>query len=101
MFSEGDFERANSDLDEDDASYYVEEEVTDEEATEKQKQDIRSQREADGEDPDDSDDSVGFYMPSIIAKTSSPGKSKPKAEKVTKKVRTKKKKTTSNKKPPR
>ena len=62
MFSEGDFERANSDLDEDDASYYVEEEVTDEEATEKQKQDIRSQREADGEDPDDSDDSVGCQL---------------------------------------
>ena len=39
MLSEADFERANTDIEDndDDQSYYVEEEVTDEEAMEKQK----------------------------------------------------------------
>ena len=50
-------------------------------------------------DSDDSD--MGFYMPSIIAKGSSPAKPKVKPEKITKKVVRKKKKSTSNKKPPR
>lgn len=100
MFSEVDFERANSDMDEDDASYYVEEEVTDEEAMEKQRQEIRSQREADGEDPDETDDSIG-YMPSLLQKSGSAQKSKPKLQKITKKVTVKKKKPTSTKKPPR
>lgn len=59
ILSEADFERANTDIeDNDDESYYVEEEVTDEEAMSKQKQDN------DNVDSDDSD--MGFYMPSII-----------------------------------
>ena len=72
---------------------------------EKQKADLKKERgDDDDEDSDDSD--MGFYMPSIIAKTgSSPGKkdsgSKPKLEKITKKIRIKKKKPSSNKKPPR
>ena len=38
MFSEVDFERAHSDIEEDDQSYYVEEDVTDDEAMEKARQ---------------------------------------------------------------
>lgn len=93
ILSEADFERANTDIeDNDDESYYEEEEVTDEEAMEKQKKENAT-------DSDDSD--MGFYMPSIIQKTGdTPPRSK-KQEKITKKVSKKKKKTTSSKKPPR
>ena len=68
MLSDVDFERANTDIEDndDDQSYYIEEEVTDEEAMEKQRKELGE----DG-DEDDSDDSIGGYMPSIIAKGSS------------------------------
>lgn len=107
MLSDVDFERAVTDIEdeaEDDQSYYVEEEVTDEEAMEKQKQDLKKEK-GDDDDGDSDDSDMGFYMPSIIAKTgSSPSKkdsSKPKLEKITKTIRVKKKKPSTSKKPPR
>ena len=107
MLSDVDFERAVTDIEdeEDDQSYYIEEEVTDEEAMEKQKADLKKER-GDDEDEDSDDSDMGFYMPSIIAKTgSSPTKkdsgSKSKLEKITKTIRIKKKKPSSSKKPPR
>ena len=99
MFSEADFERDHSDIDvPDEESYYVEEEVTDDEAMEAQRQSQRNH------DPDatGSDDSVGFYMPSIIQKSgATPEKPKKQLQKITKKVMKKKKKPESTKKPPR
>mmetsp|Transcript_73 Transcript_73/g.138 ORF Transcript_73/g.138 Transcript_73/m.138 type:complete len:100 (+) Transcript_73:1606-1905(+) len=98
--SDVDFERANTDIEdnEDEQSYYVEEEITDDEAMEKQRQELR--KNSGGEDGDTDDSDIGFYMPSILAKN---GETPPQAKptKITKKVKTKKKKTTSNKKPPR
>ena len=96
MLSDADFERANTDIEDndDDQSYYVEEEVTDEEAMAQQKKDLG----LDDED-DDSDESMGGYMPSMLGGSSTPAKQKPK--KITKKIRVKKKKTVSGKKPPR
>ena len=65
MMSEADFERANTDVEDNESSDYYEEEVTDEEAMKKAELD-RTQDE-DDKDSDDSD--LGFYMPSVIAKT--------------------------------
>lgn len=98
MMSEADFERANTDIEDndDDQSYYVEEEVTDEEAMEKQKKELKDSQKADDPDADSDDSDMGFYMPSIISKDP-----KPKPQKITKKIRVKKKKVTSGKKPPR
>ena len=97
MMSEVDFERANTDIEdnEDEQSYYVEEEVTDEEAMELQRKELKRSQGLD--ESDDSD--FGGYMPSILNKGDSSEKKKP--TKITKKVRTKKKKTSSTKKPPR
>ena len=100
MLSDADFERANTDIEDndEDVSYYVEEEVTDEEAMEKQKQELRASQKGDDPDADSDDSDMGFYMPSII-KDKSPPKAKP--QKITKKIRVKKHKPTSGKKPPR
>lgn len=67
---------------------------------EKQKQEQRASQKGDDPDADSDDSDMGFYMPSIISKGgSSPPKSKP--VKITKKIRIKKKKIISGKKPPR
>ena len=71
VMSDVDFERANTDIEdnEDDQSYYVEEDVTDDEAMEKQRQELKKQKAADQSDGDTDDSDVGFYMPSIMAKS--------------------------------
>ena len=91
MLSEADFERANTDIEDndDDVSYYIEEEVTDEEAMEKQKQDLKVSQKADDPDADSDDSDMGFYMPSIISKGGN-SPPKPKPQKITKKIRVKK-----------
>lgn len=71
--------------------------MTDDEAMERQRLEIRAKQLAD--DPDaDSDDSEAAYVPSLIARGSPDLKIKP--VKITKKVRVKKKKAISNKKKP-
>ena len=96
MQSDMDFnERADdSDIEDDKTSYYSEE-VTDEEAMQKQKEELGI-----GDETDDSDASGG-YMPSIIQNSGTA--SKPKLKKITKRVKKKKPKKiiTTNKKPPR
>ena len=64
IMSEADFERANTDVeDEVESSEYYEEEVTDEEAM------ALAAKERGDADTDDSGD-LGFYMPTVIAKNS-------------------------------
>ena len=94
MLSEVDFERAESVTDDGDQTSYYSEEVTDNEA-------MRAKKFALGIDEDDSDDDFGGgYIPSVAA--NSPSMTKPKVEKITKKVKKKKvKKPTTSKKPPR
>ena len=62
MYSEVDFDRADTDIEDDKTSYY-EEEVTDEEAMQKQREELGIE-----DDSNDSDISGG-YMPSIVQKT--------------------------------
>lgn len=65
IMSEADFERANTDVeDEVESSDYYEEEVTDEEA-------MAAAAKARGEDGDTDDSDMGFYMPTVLAKTGS------------------------------
>ena len=99
MLSEADFERANTDVEDNETdSYYIEEEVTDEEAM---RQETAVNASADAEDANDSDDSdLGFYMPTVISKSKPSPDKKAKPTKITKTIRTKKKKS-SNKKPPK
>ena len=99
MMSEADFERANTDVEDNASEYtYYDEVVTDEEAMKEQSNDLSEAL----KDGDDSDSDFGGYMPSIVTKTrNTPDKKdKPKKEKITKTIRTKKKKTTT-KKPPK
>ena len=101
MLSDADFDRATDieDNEDEEQSYYVEEEVTDDEAMEKQKQQLKAQRRLQDPDYDSDDDSdMGGYIPSAL-RSDTP--TKPKPPKITKKVRTRKKKTISAKKPPR
>ena len=73
----------------DDQSYYVEEEITDEEAMEKQRKDLKASQKDDDPDADSDDSDMGFYMPSIISKDKG-SPPKPKPQKITKKIRVKK-----------
>ena len=102
MMSEADFERANTDIEDndDDQSYYVEEEVTDEEAMEKQRKELKASQKDDDPDADSDDSDMGFYMPSIISKDKG-SPPKPKPQKISKTIRVKKKKVSTGKKPPR
>lgn len=88
--SEADFERQDTDV-EDSESYYIEEDVTDDEAMKLQAMNTTQEKE-EGDDSDDSD-FIG-YMPTAMAKT----KSKP--TKIMKTIKTKKKKT-NKKRPPK
>jgi hypothetical protein len=64
FLSEGDFERANTDIeDEVESSEYYEEEVTDHEAMAKAAKELKGD-----EDTEDSD--LGFYMPTVMANSS-------------------------------
>ena len=109
MMSEEDFDRATDieDAFDDDQSYYVEEEVTDDEAMDKQKADERAKRLAEDPDADSDDSDIPFYVPSAMGRSNSrdspPTKLPEKGKKITKKIRVKKHKPTpsSLKKPPR
>ena len=100
MLSEADFERANTDVEDNQTeSYYYEEEVTDDEAMKQHALNV-SVEDKDEEDKDSNDSDLGFYMPTVISKSKPSPDKKAKPAKLTKTIRTKKKKT-SNKKPPK
>jgi hypothetical protein len=79
--SEGDFERAATDVEE--SSEYYEEIVTDEEA-------MRAAAKQRANSDSDDDDDMGFYMPTVMGGKSA--EKKPPLQKITKKVRRKKEK---------
>ena len=86
FMSEGDFERANTDVEDDTQTEYYEEEVTDNEAMA-----LAAKARADPDTEDSGD--LGFYMPTLMAKSSP---SRPPVQKITKKVRRKKIKPTKS-----
>jgi hypothetical protein len=98
MYSDADFDRADTDIEDDDHTSYYEEVVTDYEAMQKKKEELGIE-----DDSDDDSDFGGGYMPSIIANTDKGTDSKPKIEKITKTIRKKKEKkpVISKNKPPR
>ena len=98
--SEADFERANTDVEDNVSEYtYYDEVVTDEEAMKEQSNNDLSEA---LKDDDDSDSDFGGYMPSIVTKTkpSPDKKEKQKKPKLTKTIKAKKKKT-NTKRPPK
>jgi hypothetical protein len=63
FLSEGDFERANTDVEDENLTEYYEEEVTDDEA-------MAQAAKARGDQETDDSGDLGFYMPTVLAKNS-------------------------------